>query len=70
MMRRLLALPLLALLAMPAGAVAQCVMCARTAAAQTDARIQVMMNGVIVLLIPPVLILTGFLYLAWRRRKA
>ena len=65
-MRRLIALlPLFT----PAAA-AQCVMCARTAAAQTEARIQVLMNGVIVLLIPPVLILSGFLYLAWRRRKA
>jgi hypothetical protein len=45
-------------------------MCARTAAAQSEARIQVLMQGIIVLLIPPVLILSGFLYLAWRRRKA
>ena len=65
-MRRLIALlPLSATIA-----AAQCVMCARTAAAQSEARMQVMMNGVIVLLIPPVLILSGFLYLAWRRRKA
>ena len=65
-MRRLIALlPLSAAIA-----AAQCVMCARTAAAQSEARMQVMMNGVIVLLIPPVLILSGFLYLAWRRRKA
>jgi len=65
-MRRLIALlPLSATIA-----AAPCVMCARTAAAQSEARMQVMMNGVIVLLIPPVLILSGFLYLAWRRRKA
>jgi hypothetical protein len=65
-MRRFCAL--LPLLAAPAAA--QCVMCARTAAAQTEARIQVLMQGIVVLLIPPVLILTGFLYLLWRRRKA
>ena len=65
-MRRLFALlPISA-----ATAAAQCVMCARTAAAQSEARIHVLMNGVIVLLIPPVLILSGFLYLAYRRRKA
>ena len=56
------------LAALPAAA--QCVMCARTAAAQNEARIQVLMQGIVVLLIPPVLILSGFLYLAWRRRKA
>lgn len=51
-------------------ALAQCVMCARTAGAQNEARQAVLMNGVLVLLVPPVLILSGFLYLAWRRRKA
>jgi hypothetical protein len=47
---------------------AQCVMCARTAAAQNEARISVLMQGVVVLLVPPLVILSGFLYLAWRRR--
>jgi len=46
----------------------QCVMCGRTAAAQNEARIQVLQQGIMILLIPPVLILSGFLYLLWRRR--
>ncbi len=49
---------------------AQCVMCSRTAAAQNAARIQVLQHGIIILLIPPVTILTGFLVLAYRRRQA
>jgi hypothetical protein len=55
------------LIALPVAA--QCVMCARTAAAQNQARQTVLMDGVLILLIPPVLILSGFLVLAWRRRK-
>jgi hypothetical protein len=51
-------------------ALAQCVMCGRTAAAQNAARIQHLQNGIITLLIPPVLILSGFLILAYRRRNA
>ncbi len=48
---------------------AQCVMCARTAAAQNAARIHVLSLGIILLGIPPFLILTGVLLLAWQRRE-
>jgi hypothetical protein len=50
-------------------AYAQCVMCFRTAAAQNDARARVMNLGIIIMLIPPVLILAGFMVLAYKRRK-
>jgi hypothetical protein len=50
-------------------AFAQCVMCFRTAAAQNAARARVMNLGIIIMLIPPVLILTGFLLLCYKRRK-
>ncbi|MBK5290667.1 MAG: hypothetical protein JJE04_03100 [Acidobacteriia bacterium] len=49
---------------------AQCVMCSRTAAAQNAARVEVLQQGIVILLIPPVTILTGFLVLAYRRRQA
>ena len=66
MMRRLAVLiPLWAVTA-----AAQCVMCSRTAAAQSEARIMVIQQGIVILLVPPVAILTFFLYLAWKRRKA
>ncbi|MBM3812880.1 MAG: hypothetical protein FJW20_14745 [Acidimicrobiia bacterium] len=48
---------------------AQCVMCGRTAAAQNSARVEVLQQGIIILVIPPVVILTGFLVLLWRRRR-
>ena len=65
-MRRLAALlPLLA-----TAVHAQCVMCARTAAAKNAERIKALAQGIWVLLIPPVLILTGFCVLAYKRRKA
>jgi hypothetical protein len=64
-MKRLAALaPILA-----SSAYAQCVMCFRTAAAQNDARARVMNLGIIIMLIPPVLILAGFMVLAYKRRK-
>jgi hypothetical protein len=50
-------------------AFAQCVMCFRTAAAQEAARARVMNLGIIIMLIPPILILAGFLVLCYKRRK-
>ncbi len=47
---------------------AQCVMCFRTAAAQQQERAHVLNAGILVLGVPPVLILGGFLLLAWVRR--
>jgi predicted transporter len=49
---------------------AQCVMCFRTAAAQNMERAKVMNTGIIIMLIPPVLILAGFLYLCYRRNQS
>jgi len=64
-MKRLAALlPILA-----SSACAQCVMCFRTAAAQNSARARVMNMGIIIMVIPPVLILAGFMVLAYKRRK-
>ena len=50
-------------------AFAQCVMCFRTAAAQNSARARVLDIGIVILVIPPVAILTGFLVLCYKRRK-
>jgi len=50
-------------------AFAQCVMCFRTAAAQNSARAHVLDIGIIILVIPPVAILSGFLVLCYKRRK-
>jgi hypothetical protein len=44
----------------------QCVMCNRTAAAQNLARSGVLNTGIIVLLVPPLLILSGLAWLALR----
>lgn len=49
---------------------AQCVMCFRTAAAQQVERARVLNHGIIVMIIPPFLILAGFLVLAYRKRRA
>jgi hypothetical protein len=48
---------------------AQCVMCFRTAAAQQMERARVLNIGIGIMLFPPVLILAGFLYLAYRRNS-
>lgn len=63
-MKRLAAL----LLALAPGALAQCVMCFRTAAAQQAARARVLNIGIIIMLIPPLLILGGFVLLLYVRR--
>ena len=65
-MKRLL--PLLALAVSTANA--QCVMCFRTAAAQQMERARVLNIGIGIMLFPPVLILAGFLYLAYRRNSS
>ena len=65
-MKRIVALvPLVA-----SSAFAQCVMCFRTAAAQNAERARVMNMGIIIMLIPPVLILAGFMLLCYKRRNA
>ncbi|MGH9657976.1 MAG: hypothetical protein ACRD96_05490 [Bryobacteraceae bacterium] len=56
-------------LLLPALASAQCVMCQRTAAAQNLERARVLNFGILLLMIPVVLIVGGFLYLMWRRRN-
>ena len=48
---------------------AQCVMCFRTAAAQNIERAKVMNVGIFIMMVPPILILAGFLLLCWRRSK-
>jgi hypothetical protein len=48
---------------------AQCVMCNRTAAAQNLERARVLNLGIVVLLIPPFIILTGLVCFAYRRSK-
>jgi hypothetical protein len=50
-------------------AFAQCVMCFRTAAAQQAERARVMNIGIIIMLIPPVAILVGFMLLCYKRSK-
>jgi len=65
-MKRLVALvPFVA-----SSAFAQCVMCFRTAAAQNAERARVMNMGIIIMLIPPVAILAGFMLLCYKRRNA
>jgi hypothetical protein len=48
---------------------AQCVMCFRTAAAQQMERAKILNFGIIIMLIPPFVILGGFLLLAWRKNS-
>jgi hypothetical protein len=64
-MKRLLATLPLAVSA----ASAQCVMCFRTAAAQNMERARVMNTGIFIMMVPPFVILGGFLLLAWRRNS-
>jgi hypothetical protein len=44
-------------------------MCGRTAAAQNLERQKVLNSGIIILLMPPLAIMTGLAALAWRRRR-
>jgi hypothetical protein len=64
-MKRFLAA--LQLAAMPA--LAQCVMCFRTAEAQNHARMQVLNVGVLLLGAPPFLILAGYCYLFYKKNQ-
>ncbi len=47
---------------------AQCVMCARTAAAQNLERAAVLNQGILILLIAPLAGFAAILLMAWRRR--
>jgi hypothetical protein len=47
---------------------AQCVMCFRTAASQQLERARVLNDGILMLGIPSVCILVGFVYLIYHRR--
>jgi hypothetical protein len=47
----------------------QCVQCARTAAAQGEARLAILWQGVEILLVPPLVIFGGTLYALWRRGR-
>jgi hypothetical protein len=62
-MKRLVAAAQLA--ALPA--LAQCVMCFRTAEAQQHARAEVLNMGILLLGAPPFLILAGYCYLFYRK---
>jgi hypothetical protein len=64
-MKRLLA----ALQLAAAPALAQCVMCFRTAEAQNAARAQVLNMGVLLLGAPPFLILAGYCYLFYKKNQ-
>jgi hypothetical protein len=54
---------------MSTSAFAQCVMCFRTAAAQQSERAKVLNAGIIIMLLPPLVILSGFVLLLYVRRK-
>ena len=61
---------LLSILGLAAGVLnAQCVMCFRTAAAQQMERARILNFGIFIMLVPPVVILAGFLLLCWRRNS-
>ena len=65
-MKRILPVLLLAGALSPAGA--QCVMCFRNAAAQNQARARAFNASILVLGAPPVVILGGLVWLAFRRK--
>ena len=50
-------------------AFAQCVMCFRTAAAQQAERAHVLNFGILIMMVPPILILGGFMLLCFVRRN-
>jgi len=64
--KKIIRIALLAL-ALSAPACAQCVMCYRTAQAQSAARARALNLGIVVLGVPPVLILTAFIAYAFTR---
>ena len=57
------------LLFFPALGHAQCVMCARNAAAQSAARVDVLLQGTAILLAGPILIGGLLAGLVWKRRR-
>lgn len=57
------------LLGLSASLHAQCVMCQRTAAAQQWERAQVLNNGILVLLGPPLLLIGAIAFLAYKRNQ-
>ena len=63
-MKRLI---LIAAMSLPLSA--QCVMCYRTAAAQNQARSRVLNSGILVLGLPPLAILAGFIVLVRKRSE-
>ena len=54
---------------MSTGAFAQCVMCFRTAAAQQSERARVLNAGILIMLVPPLVILGGFVLLLYKRSR-
>jgi hypothetical protein len=54
---------------MSTGAFAQCVMCFRTAAAQQSERARVLNAGILIMLVPPLVILAGFVLLFYVRSR-
>jgi preprotein translocase subunit YajC len=44
-------------------------MCYRTAEAQQGARSRVLNSGILILLLPPVLLMAGIIWFAWRRNR-
>ena len=49
---------------------AQCVMCARTAAAQNIERSLVLNKGIVILLVPPIAAFAAICIMAWRKSRA
>jgi CHASE2 domain-containing sensor protein len=47
----------------------QCVQCARTAEAMGLARLSVLWQGVWILLLPPLAVFGGILYVSWKRSR-
>ena len=47
----------------------QCAMCFRNASAQSAAQAQAFNSAILVLGIPPLVLLGGFAWLAWKRRN-
>jgi hypothetical protein len=60
-----------AVLLSPSTAAAQgCAMCYTTASSAKQAALEALQNGILILLVPPLLMFVGILWLAFRRRNA
>ena len=68
-MKRISTAVVLAVMAPSSPIWAQCVMCFRTAAAQQAERSRVLNEGIVILLIPPILVLAGILWWAFRKNR-